>query len=519
MAPVKKSASRRRSAKPVPREHESKTVTPFGSWLGWALACSLVLLGLRLRLAELVGFGDAEALYAAYALHPQPAYLDHPGLIGVLSRFIGDGAAPTALAAHRFTAFVSTAIPWVGVAAARATGTRDDRVYLTFFALALLPEMSVGLFGLTPDLPLAVLWLSSLACAALALRSAPGSRAALVGMMLAGLLAGLSITAKATGVLLAASIAVAVAGRGARAHLRTVGPYFGAVAAVIVVVPLALWERAQGYPLLSHRFVATQSGAGLSLRNAAGLVFGQLLYVTPPFLWQAARSLRELFQRRDDPVDRLQFVASAVPAVPLAALCLWSRVAEPHWLGPAYLSLAVALPRLGPPHKWVTRSAVAIGVVAPIAAFVLVSTPLVPKLSGKGYRPRYDLVNDLYAWQAGLPLVRAELAEVTSEGYAPVVVGPHWTVCAQLHAGLGASIPVGCRTHEGDDFAGWFPPRTWSDAPVILYVTDDRFPEPPAAQFPHRDVVRIQSAQIYRGGRVVRTIRVARLERAASALR
>ena len=28
------------------------------------------------------GFGDSEALYACYALHPQPAYLDHPALIG-----------------------------------------------------------------------------------------------------------------------------------------------------------------------------------------------------------------------------------------------------------------------------------------------------------------------------------------------------------------------------------------------------------------------------------------------------
>jgi hypothetical protein len=487
--------------------------------LPWVIALTLLLLGLRLRLAELVGFGDAEALYAAYALHPQPAYLDHPGLIGALARFVGDGGAPTALSAHRFTAFVATLVPWLGVGAARAAGARDDRAYRTFFALALLPEMSIGLFGLTPDLPLAVLWLASLACAALALRSEPRTRAALVGMMRAGLFAGLAVTAKATGVLLALALAVGVAGRGARAHLRTAGPYCAALAAVIVVVPLALWERAHGYPLLAHRLVATQSEAGVSVRNIGALLGGQLLYVTPPFLFGAFVAGRELWREREDPVKRLLFVASVVPAVPLTALCVWSRVAEPHWLGPAYLSLAVALPLLSPVRRWIARSAVAIGVVAPVAAFVLVSTPLVPELSGKSYRPRYDLVNDLYAWQAGVPLVRNEVEQVRSEGYAPYVVGPHWTVCAQLHAALGAGVPVGCRTKAGDDFASWFPAREWMDAPVLLYVTDDRFPESAAVEFPHRDVARIQSAQIYRGGRVVRTIRVARLERAANARR
>jgi hypothetical protein len=479
----------------------------------------LLLLGLRLRLADTVGFGDAEALYAAYALHPQPAYLDHPGLVGVLARFLGDGGAPTPLSAHRFTAIVSTAIPFLGLAATRATGAKGTSAYLTFFALALLPELSIGLFGLTPDLPLAVTWLACLGCALGAVRSAPGSRRALVGMVLAGLLAGLAILSKLSGALLALSLLLALASRGARGHLRTIAPYCGVVAGAIVVTPFVLWERQHGYPLLTHRLVATQAHAGFSLRNAAALVGGQLLYVTPPFLLQAYFVLRDLWRTRDEIVSRLLLLACVVPAVPLAVLCLWSRVAEPHWMAPAYLSLAVALPLVTPPSKAVVRACVAIGVVAPVLAFALVTTPLLPKLMRQKYQARYDLVNDLYAWQSGLPLVRAEIDQVRSEGYVPYVVGPHWTVCAQLHAGLGPSVPVGCRTNEGDDFATWYPRSTWSSAPVILYVTDDRFPAQPATEFPHRDVGRIQSTRIYRAGHVVRTIRVARLELQASASR
>jgi hypothetical protein len=513
MARVKKAATRRNDFAPAPPP------PVLGGPLRWAIALSLLLLGLRLRLAETVGFGDAEALYAAYALHPQPAYLDHPGLIGALARFIGDGGAPTPLSAHRFTAIISTTVPFVGLAAAHAAGAKGPSAYLTFFALALLPEISVGLFGLTPDLPLAVAWLACLGCTAGALRSEPGSRRALVGMVLAGLLAGLAVQSKVTGALLAAALLATLSGRAARAHLRTAGPYCGFVAGAIVITPFVLWEVHHGYPMVTHRLVATQTHAGFSLRNAGALVGGQLLYVTPPFLWQAYHVLRDLWRRRDEAVPRLLFLACVVPAVPLALLCLWSRVAEPHWMAPAYLSLAVALPLVSPPTKAVVRSCMAIGVVAPVLGFALVATPLLPKLMGERYQPRYDLVNDLYAWQSGLPLVRAEVEEVRGEGYAPFVVGPHWTVCAQVHAGLGLSVPVGCRTKEGDDFATWYPESTWTRAPVILYVTDDRFPAPAAAEFPHRDVARIQSTRLYRAGHLMRTIRVARLELQASASR
>jgi hypothetical protein len=482
-----------------------------------AIAVSVVLLGLRLRLATLVGFGDAEALYAAYALHPQPAYLDHPGLVGIVARLLGGGGAPTPLVAHQFTALAATLVPWLGFGAARAAGTPRERAYDSFFALAFLPELSIGLFGLTPDLPLAALWLAALGSAALAVRSPPGSRAALGGLLFAGLFGGLAVTAKVTGVLLCLALAASLVRGPARAHLRTAAPYAGALAALIVVMPLFLWEQARGFPLLAHRLVATQAAAGPSLRNLAALVGGQLLYVTPPFLWGAWECLRKLRLRSDDAVDRLFVLACIVPGVPLVVVCLWSRVAEPHWLGPAYLSLALGLGRLPRPPRALVRSAVAIGVVAPVVAFVLVATPLLPKLSGKGYRPRYDLVNDLYAWRLGARVVSDAVERARAEGYAPVIVTPHWTVCAQVHVALGAGTPVGCRTKEGDDFAGWYPEREWSRAPVLLYVTDDRFPRELAKEFPARDVVGVESVDVFRGGHVVRTIRVTRLERAAHA--
>ncbi|HLK37596.1 MAG TPA: hypothetical protein VKU41_12640, partial [Polyangiaceae bacterium] len=81
---------------------------------------SAVLLGVRFYASTRVGFGDSEALYACYALHPQPAYLDHPGLIGVFARAVGGGTAPSPVAAHAVTSLLATAVPWIMAAACRA---------------------------------------------------------------------------------------------------------------------------------------------------------------------------------------------------------------------------------------------------------------------------------------------------------------------------------------------------------------------------------------------------------------
>jgi hypothetical protein len=487
------------------------------SRLGWALGLSGVLFLLRWNLAGLVGFGDAEALYVAYALHPQPAYLDHPGLVGAVARVIGGGEAPDPIATHHATAVLATLLPWLGLLAARAAGAPWAKAFRTLFALALLPEMTIGLFALTPDLPLAVTWLAALGCAALALGAAPGRPRALVATLFAGLFAGLAVTAKASGVLLVLSLVAAFASRPARAHLRTAAPWCGLVVVAILVTPLVAWEWQHGWPLLAHRLVATQARAGFSPRNLGALVGGQLLYVTPAFLLGAWRVLRALLRERDDAVTQLLVLSTAIPGVTLVVLCLWSRVAEPHWLAPAYLGLALGVSRVDVVGRGLRVAGVATGLFAALAGWLVVATPVLPRALGKGYVPRYDLVNDLFAWRVGLPLVESELAELAGEGRRPIVVGPHWIVCAQVAAAIGSRADVGCRTPEGDDFTTWLPAAEWSKAKTLLFVTDDRFTADPARDFPERDVVRVSTGHVYRGGRRVRTIRVSRLDRSGVA--
>src|SRR6185436_9487323 len=131
---------------------------------------TLALLAVRLYAAHRIGFGDAEALYACYARHAQPVYLDHPGLIGVVARALGHGDVPSPLAAHIGTALLCTAAPSIAILATRATGVDWSASALAAGALMLAPEVSVGLFGMTRDLLLFVLWYAAVLLAALALR-------------------------------------------------------------------------------------------------------------------------------------------------------------------------------------------------------------------------------------------------------------------------------------------------------------------------------------------------------------
>jgi hypothetical protein len=479
-----------------------------------ALAASAVLLAVRLYAAHRVGFGDAEALYACYAIHPQPVYVDHPGLIGVLARLIGGGSAPSPLAAHRVTALLATAAPWMAALAARAAGASPSGCAVAALSLMLAPEISVGLFGMTPDLLLIVLWYASLGASLWAITAQPGSTRALGGALVSGVTAGLACDAKVSGALLVAGLVIAWASRPARAHLRTVAPWASLAVALVMVLPVVEGEISAGFPMLRHRLVDTQKGAGPSLRNLGALVGGQLVYVTPPLLAAAFFVARDLHRRRDDDAASRLLWSVSVANLPLVLLCAISRVAEPHWVAPLYLALPIHLarraghqPLIGPR---VARSSVVVGGVAVALAHAWVLVPLGPRVLGERYVPRYDLANDLFAWTAVLPTVRRALVESSDSNHpAAFVVGPHWTVCAQLHAALPRHVLVGCHAETPDDFARWLPPSIWQRAPVLLYVTDDRFEGRPD-ELRDRRADFVWQAEAKRGGRVVRRMTITR---------
>jgi hypothetical protein len=371
---------------------------------------------------------------------------------------------------------------------------------------------------MTPDLPLALSWTGALACAALALRAPPDSLRAIAGFAAAGLLAGVAVASKASGVLLPAVLAATYASRPARGHARTIAPWAGLAACAVVAVPLVRFEACTGWPMLRHRLVETQTDAGVTLRNVGALAGGQLLYLSPVVAviagYAAGAAWRE---RHAGAVGRLLFLATFLPAAVLVPLCLWSRVAEPHWLAPAFLALPLAAARGAP---GLSRRLVAAGaatsaaLVAAVYAWVLV--PGAPGSAPASYDARIDIANELYGWPEVVRDVRAAIAETPAASFGDVaVVGPHWVICAQLEAALEREVPVGCDTRVPDDFDGWWPRQRWREADTILWVSDARFGPPPA--MPWHTPLKVRNVEIQRGGRVVRTFTITTLSRRAQA--
>jgi hypothetical protein len=477
-------------------------------------ALSLGLLAVRLYAASRIGFGDSEALYACWALHPQPAYLDHPGLVGVVARLIGSGGAPSPQAAHVFTALAATLAPLVGAAAARAAGATWERAAVCAIALVAAPELTVGLFGLTPDLLLAFAWLGTLACAAYGLRAEPGSVRAAVAFLGAGLLAGIGVTAKVTALPLVAALIVTYASTHARPHARTLWPWAGLALGLLVVLPVVSFEARTGWPMLRHRLVDTQEGAGVSLRNAGAIVVGQLAYLSPLLAWLAYLVGRAVWRTRDeDAVGRLLAWSFALPLAVLLPLALWSRVAEPHWLAPPLLALPIAWARA--PGVLFRRAlgvaACATGLAMSAIAHAWVLVPAIAGALPASFDTRMDIATELYGWPDVIREVKS--LPLPSGAEEAVIVGPHWVVCAQLHAALGPKVAVGCATPIPDDFDAWRPRAEWQRADTVLYVTDTRFEVEPARLFPDRTPVAGRTVTIRRGGRVVRVFTLLVLEK------
>lgn len=510
---------------------------------------SLFLFALRLYAATRVGFGDSEALYACWAAHPQPAYLDHPGLVGLAARAIGGGAVPIPVRVHVVTAVVATLVPWLVVLAARAFGAASRPAMVAGLVVALVPETAIGLFALTPDLLLAPLWLGALTLAAIALESPPAGTRAAVAFLGSGLLTAVACAAKISGLLLVFALFVTYAsmlrakGPSAKA-VRTIWPWAGLLTCAVVLAPIVLFEARSGWPMLQHRLVDTQKHAGLALRNAGGLVLGQLAYLSPVVAWLAVTTARDLSRRRhDDARSKLAFYTFIVPLGPLVLLTLWSRVAEPHWIAPALLGLPLHAarrvsetddaPRADRPtdgaaptptfaRRRVLSVAIAVAAAMTLAAHAWVLVPSATRLLPESTDPKLDITSELYGWPSVLEAAREQLKSAATpmdpEGHEVVVVGPHWTICAQLAAGL-PGVRVGCATPIPDDFDRWLPREAWRRADRVLYVTDNRFPGDGADQLPTLARTSQTRVRVLRGGRTARVFELYFYDRRASGAR
>jgi hypothetical protein len=469
-----------------------------------AIITSVVLCALRLDITRHVGFGDSEALFVAYGFHPQPAYFDYPGLIGAIARQL----APDPRLVHLVTTVAATALPWVGVLVAWASGVARGDALRVYFPLALLPALSIGSFAFTPDLPLAYGWLIALGCSAFVLRQPMGSFGVLLASMAGGAAAALACLAKASGWLLAACLLATSLGRAERARFRSIAPWAaGGMFAILTSPLLAYWSR---------RGLNIHLDPNLTLEHAATTLVRPLLSLTPPFALAAAWIAKDLFGvEREERLDRALRYHVLLPLLPLMLLAACTG-AESDWLTPAYLALSLHVARMPPLRRSLGWTCVGTGYGIAFLGWCWLRTSL-PLSTGQwlgGYDAALDTSNDFFAWGPGKELLEEAVQSARERtGQTPVVVGPNWNVCAQAEVALAGQVHVGCDSPGQDDYDLWSDAALWTSAQTLLFITDSRFHTSPPESFYGRSVVAVHRAVVERFGQAVRAVSVSEFDR------
>jgi hypothetical protein len=233
-------------------------------------------------------------------------------------------------------------------------------------------------------------------------------------------------------------------------------------------------------------------------------------------LFAGALVARDLWRdERRTPIDRLLLLNLLLPLGPLLLLAV-SADSEGGWLTPAYLALSLHAARMGPLPSGLVKSCIALGAGVALLGWSWLRTDL-PFLTGQllgGYEPTWDTTSDLYAWGPARPLLQSVVAGARERtGRVPLVVGPHWAVCAQAEVALAGQTHVGCDSPELDDYDAWSNPASWPDAETIVFVTDSRFSDTPPETLYGRPALATHETVIQRFGRDVRHINVVEFDR------
>ncbi|MDD5307724.1 MAG: glycosyltransferase family 39 protein [Deltaproteobacteria bacterium] len=436
--------------------------------------------------------------------------MDHPPLVGWLLWLATAVGGKTVLAVRSMPIAMTLATALFTYLLARDVyGPRAGA--WAVLLLAATPVFSVGLTAAAPDAPLAAVWTAFAWLLQRALADdRDGTWPRLGRPAVLGLLVGLAFLAKYTGALLAVAAIAMLAGRRGHPWLKRPGTWLGAALALACALPVFAWNAQHGWAGALHRLVWTQAGAGLGLRNASALLGGQLLYVGPFALALLALAAVHAWKERISRPGAFVLVAASLPTLAFTyALALWSDVAEPHWPAVGYLTLFPAAGALADEAQGVARRlarwTLGFGALTFVVLHVVVLTPALPALVPRqSYEPKYDLGNELRGW----PEAAGALRRIDNRGR--IVVGAHYTVCAQLAFALArpGDPEVRCASKEIDDFDIWHGPFTLPREGA-LFVTDNRFDDDPARVFPNgRSEGPPVVLEIERGGRWVRRFEI-----------
>jgi hypothetical protein len=485
--------------------------------MGWVLAATVI----RLLCVGPLPISNGEAYYYSWSRFLDWSYYDHPPLVAWMVRATTlFGSSPAAIRLGPVLAAGAFGILVYHLA------ERLFRPRAAFFALVLVTALPVFLassFVLNPEAPLAPLWVAFLFVLE-GMRRRDGWHRPL----LAGVLLGAAFLAKYTAVLLVPAALLYVASSApTRRWLRRPSFYAGGVVALLIALPVVLWNQARGWPSLHLHLVeraaaaipvagenrinqlvtiSSASGAG-PVESFLRVLMGQLMAYSPllaPLLVMAlVRALRRA--RRD---DRDLFVTAFSWPVLVPLLVAMTRLpdAEQHWtmmaMVPAVLAAGHSVDRAWSRSRRL-RVVVLAGVALSGSLFVLGNvhartTAILRLIPAAHYDARADIINELVGWDD----VRASVARAASAAPGSVVLASnHYSLCGRLLYEMGDAPPVYCPSPRRSAF-DFFDRRDPPPGATVIALTSDIHEGLPTG-LQNRSCALVDQVDIERGGRRV----------------
>ena len=416
----------------------------------------VLLCAMHFVLGASLGLSVDEAHYALYATHPDWSYFDHPPLVGWAQWPLVAMGAPT------WALRLVPELLWLGTALVvyhlterlQATAVDQPRVGQTGFwavlALSVAPLLHVLGIGLLPD-TLLVFFTVLLMWTTLDLMDAEIVRRPLPWLWL-GVLLGLAGLSKYTAIFAALAVAVCLLMAHGAALLRNAWGWMAVGLALLLVVPVAYWNHANGW--ISFTYQAKHgAGGGWQAGHVLRFLVVQLVVYGPLLLWGWAgwrhgvsRAVRGM---------GLFFV---LPFTVLAVLS-GGGTSLPHWTAPAWVALVpfagIGLARaVHQGRRWVILGLVALQALLCAVVLGLMLTggqPFITNSTGQGNSAQpSNPFADVHGWDAAGERARSLAAQ---QGLTSVSV-QNWTLASRL-GWYARPLPVHVLEDRFDQFDLW----------------------------------------------------------------
>jgi 4-amino-4-deoxy-L-arabinose transferase-like glycosyltransferase len=451
----------------------------------------------RLAICGLVEPSVDEAYYWDWSRHLAWGYFDHPPLSALLIRLGTSLFGNNAFGVRAVGVLWGTGFLWFTFLLARVLFsplTAYRAIALT--ALTPLFVIGIGLLAL-PETALSLPWAAALWVMALILFDRPTP----ARWLLFGVLCGIALQAKVTGILLAGTFPlVLLVSREHRPLLLSGWLWLSLLVAATIFLPFVLWNYDHGWPSFAAMGQRIARNTNFHLGRALAVQMGQALFLTPLLwvaAWAAGVGAAKRFILGGDP--KLLFLAAffLVPQVGFGLLALEKKVL-PHWPALGFITAIVALASLAP--EWRSRLVARAGgrpnrfdpiakvtvVVALLVSLLLplgTVLPLVPAaiagarslgLVKHGARV-IDPMGDVEGSREAGAEARRLLQGLPSKDATPILTY-HWAIAGRLAFGMGGDHPVYAVGGKANQYGVWKSAEDFLNRDVLL-VKDDLFRE------------------------------------------